>query len=97
MTDHATLSPDQARAEVSAAIRRIIPDADLESLGDDASFRAALELDSLDFLSFVELLSAATGRRIDEEDYSDLVSMGRCIAFLARPASPDDPQERGVP
>lgn len=88
MTDHTALTPDQARAAVSAAITRIVPDADLEGLGDDASLRAGLELDSLDFLSFVELLSAATGRRIDEDDYSDLASMGGCVAFLTRPVSP---------
>lgn len=84
MTDQTTLSPDQARTAVRDAIRRIVPDADFESLGDDASFRSELELDSLDFLSFVELLSTATGRRIDESDYPDLVSMATSVAFLTR-------------
>lgn len=84
MTDQTTLSPDQARAAVRDAIRKIVPDADFESLGDDASFRSELELDSLDFLSFVELLSTATGRRIDESDYPDLVSMATSVAFLTR-------------
>lgn len=81
MTDIA-LTPTDARAAVAAAIRRIIPDADLDTLDDDASFRSELELDSLDFLSFVELLSGATGIRIDESDYPDLVSMASSIAFL---------------
>lgn len=81
MTDIA-LTPADARAAVAAAIRRIIPDADLDTLDDDASFRSELELDSLDFLSFVELLSGATGIRIDESDYPDLVSMASSIAFL---------------
>ena len=49
-----------------------------------ASFRSELELDSLDFLSFVEHLSAATGVRIDEDDYPDLVSMATSVAFLTR-------------
>lgn len=81
MTDIA-LTPTDARAAVAAAIRRIIPDADLDTLEDEASFRSELELDSLDFLSFVELLSGATGIRIDESDYPDLVSMASSIAFL---------------
>jgi acyl carrier protein len=81
MTDIALTAAD-ARAAVAAAIRRIIPDADLDSLDDDASFRSELELDSLDFLSFVETLSGATGIRIDEDDYPDLVSMASSIAFL---------------
>jgi acyl carrier protein len=81
MTDTA-LTPADARAAVAAALRRIIPDADLDTLDDGASFRSELELDSLDFLSFVEILSGATGIRIDESDYPDLVSMGSSIAFL---------------
>jgi acyl carrier protein len=85
MTDPTTLSADQARGAVRDAIRKIVPDADFESLGEDAPFRSELELDSLDFLSFVEQLSAATGLRIDEDDYPDLVSMATSVAFLTRP------------
>lgn len=84
MTDRTPLTPDAARAAVRDAIRKIIPDADVDALGDDASFRSELELDSLDFLSFVEQLSAATGVRIDEDDYPDLVSMAASVAFLTR-------------
>ncbi|WP_332667177.1 acyl carrier protein [Aeromicrobium sp.] len=84
MTDQTTLSPDQARAAIRDAIRKIIPDADFDSLAEDASFQSALELDSLDFLSFVEQLSAATGIRIDESDYPDLASMATSVAFLTR-------------
>lgn len=80
--DATTISPDAARAAIAAAIRRIVPDADLDTLADDAPMRAELELDSLDFLSFVELLSGATGVRIDESDYPDLTTMARAIAFL---------------
>ena len=81
MTDTA-LTPDAARAAVATAILRIVPDADLDDLDDDARLRAELELDSLDFLSFVELLSSATGVRIDEADYPALASTASCIEFL---------------
>ncbi|MFE4000578.1 phosphopantetheine-binding protein [Nocardioides sp. YIM B13467] len=80
--DATTMSPDAARAAIAAAVRRIVPDADLDTLADDARIRDELELDSLDFLSFVELLSGATGIRIDESDYPDLTTMARAIAFL---------------
>jgi acyl carrier protein len=76
------LTATDARAAVSAAIRGIVPDADLDTLGDDATFRAELELDSLDFLSFVEVLSEATGVRIDEDDYPQLATMASSIEFL---------------
>ena len=78
------MNENDARAAVSTALLRIVPDADLDGLGDDAVLRSELELDSLDFLSFVEQLSSSTGRRIDEDDYPSLRTMHSCLAFLTR-------------
>ncbi|HSE71894.1 MAG TPA: phosphopantetheine-binding protein [Nocardioidaceae bacterium] len=78
---------EQTRDVVGAAIRRIVPDADLTTLDPDTELRRAYELDSLDFLGFVELLSQSTGVRIDEDDYPDLVSLRTCQAFLQRRAT----------
>ncbi len=79
-----SVSTDQAREVLARAIRRIVPDADVQMLGEDVDLRQRYELDSLDFLSFVELLSKDTGVRIDEEDYPDLATLGRFTAFLNR-------------
>jgi acyl carrier protein len=76
------LTASDARAAVATALRRIVPNADLDALGDDAPFRAELELDSLDFLSFVEMLSEATGLRIDEDDYPRLATMASSVELL---------------
>jgi acyl carrier protein len=76
------VTDDQAREAVAAALKRIVPDADLEELVDDTAVRSELELDSLDFLTFVELLSKSTGVRIDEDDYPQLTTMRSCVAFL---------------
>ncbi|NYD40171.1 phosphopantetheine-binding protein [Nocardioides panaciterrulae] len=76
------MNEHDARAAVSTALLRIVPDADLEALGDDAVLRTELELDSLDFLSFVEQLSSSTGRRIEEDDYPSLRTMHSCLGFL---------------
>ena len=78
-----TLTAQDARSLVGDSLVRIVPDADLDTLPDDAPFRDELELDSLDFLSFVELLSAGSGRRIDEDDYSRLRTMADCVTFLS--------------
>lgn len=78
-----TMTPDEARAAVAESLRRIVPDADFETLPDDRPLRDALELDSLDFLSFVELLSKRAGRRIDEEEYPRLRTMASSIELLA--------------
>jgi acyl carrier protein len=76
------MTPEQARAAVAESLHLIVPDADLESLPDERPLRDALELDSLDFLSFVELLSKRAGRRIDEEEYPRLRTMGSSIELL---------------
>jgi acyl carrier protein len=82
-----SITDTEARAMVQRAVRRIVPDADVDSVSDDADLRRTFELDSLDFLSFVELLVADSGVRIDEDDYPELVTTASCADFLARRAS----------
>lgn len=79
-----TLTDQDARDAVAAAVLEIVPDADIDSLGEDEPIRDAFELDSMDFLTFVELLSGRTGTRIDESDYPELTTMADCVAFLTR-------------
>ena len=76
-----TLTMQDARELVGNSLLRIVPDADLATLPDDAPFREELELDSLDFLSFVELLSTGSGRRIDEDGYPRLRTTADCVTF----------------
>lgn len=82
-----SIQTEEARRIVAAAVTTIVPDADVQGVRDDADLRQAFELDSLDFLSFVEQLSAATGIRIEEDDYPDLATMASCEQFLARRTS----------
>lgn len=81
-TAHPTLTDEQARAAVLDALRRIVPDADLAEVTDDTRLRRELELDSLDFLSFVELLGTAGGRVVRETDYARLETLGSCVDYL---------------
>jgi acyl carrier protein len=76
------LSETEARNLVAEAIRRIVPDADLDTVGDDFPLRAELELDSLDFLSFAETLAQRSGVQVTEDDYDRLVTMRTCVEFL---------------
>lgn len=79
-----TLTAPEAREAVSSALLGIVPDAELDLLGDQDPLRTELELDSLDFLAFVETLSQRCGVRIDEDDYPHLATMAGCVAFLTR-------------
>jgi acyl carrier protein len=74
--------PDEASRFVEEAILRIVPDAEMEDLAADTPIRGEFELDSLDFLSFVDLLSTRTGVRIDEVNYPQLATMTSCVDFL---------------
>ena len=80
---HATLSEAGARALILEVLGRIVPDADPETISEDTPLRSELEMDSLDFLSFVEELSTRSGVRIEEADYPDFATLGRGAAFLA--------------
>ncbi|QKV97336.1 acyl carrier protein [Streptomyces sp. NA02950] len=67
---------------VRESIACVIPDADLTSVGPDDTFREALEMDSLDFLSFIETLGERTGIRIDDEDTPQLTTLSSSADFL---------------
>jgi pyruvate dehydrogenase E2 component (dihydrolipoamide acetyltransferase) len=62
---------------------QVAPEADLDSLRADADLRETLYLDSLDFLSLVELLSGRSGQRIDEDDYPKIATLASTVAFLS--------------
>ncbi|WP_280427144.1 acyl carrier protein [Nocardia brasiliensis] len=77
-----TLSRSEAELAVRSALRGFATEADLTALGVDEPLRAALDLDSLDFLTFVERLTLASGVRIDEVDYPKLATIGACVDFV---------------
>ncbi|MDN3028440.1 acyl carrier protein [Streptomyces sp. S.PB5] len=78
------LNSTEALTLVKACITEVAPDADFTDVQPDDKFRDALALDSLDFLSLVELLSERTGVRIDEDDYPELTTLADTVAFLVR-------------
>lgn len=80
--DAPTARDGAARALVRDGLARVAPGPDLDALDDDADFRDVLELDSLDFLAFVEHLARTTGVRIDEDDYPRLRTVASAGEFL---------------
>ncbi|MER6630281.1 phosphopantetheine-binding protein [Streptomyces sp. NPDC000987] len=67
---------------VRESISRVIPGADVAALGPDEAFREVLEMDSLDFLNFVEVLSERSGVRIEDEDTPRLGTLSAGADFL---------------
>lgn len=76
------MNRDQAMTMVRETLAAAVPGVDPSGLGPDDLLRDALEIDSLDFLSFVETLSERSGVSIDEEDYDALTTLARCADFL---------------
>ncbi len=72
----------QLRAAVLAALGEIAPEADLERLAGDAELREQLDLDSMDFLRFLQRVAVATGIEVPESDYPRLASLDACVAYL---------------
>lgn len=77
------MTPEEARQVIMDVLTEVAPDADLQSLAPDADLRGTLELDSLDFLNFVEGLGERSGRRIDEDDYPRIGTLADGARFLA--------------
>ncbi|MFF1278437.1 acyl carrier protein [Streptomyces marokkonensis] len=67
---------------VKESITQVVPDADLAALGPEDTFRDALEMDSLDFLSYLEILGERTGVRIDDADAPELTTLSGSADFL---------------
>ena len=78
------MTPEQARQAIKEALGQVAPDAEPDTLAPDADLRDTLELDSLDFLNFVEALCKRAGQRIDEDDYPHLATLASGVKFLTR-------------
>ncbi len=81
-TNVARARPDAVEAMVREVLREVAPDVDAATLTPDTDLRQDLELDSLDFLRAVTLLSQRSGRDIGEDDYPKLATVASTVDFL---------------
>lgn len=73
----------ELRDVIRAVLGEIAPEADLAALDPAADLRAALDLDSVDFLNFVLGLHRTTGVDVPEADYPKLATLDGAVAYLA--------------
>jgi acyl carrier protein len=71
------------RAAVLAELAEVAPEAELDRLEPGAELREVLDLDSIDFLRFVQRLAATTGVEVPESDYAQLATLEGVVAYLA--------------
>ncbi|MBN0042768.1 acyl carrier protein [Streptomyces actuosus] len=82
MSGTRSLDSAEALTVVRESITAVVPDADFTRVRPHDRFRDVLELDSLDFLSLVEILSEQAGVPIDEDDYPRLTTLADSVEFL---------------
>jgi len=71
------------RAAVLAELSEVAPEAELDRLEPGAVLREVLDLDSIDFLRFVQRLAATTGVEVPESDYAQLSTLEGVVVYLA--------------
>jgi len=76
------------RKLVVAELGNVAPETDAATIDPDADLREALDIDSLDFLNFLEAVHKKTGVNVPEPDYEKLLTLNRAVTYLlARLAS----------
>lgn len=78
------MNDDELRVVVRSVLSQIAPEIDAGSFADDADLREELEIDSMDFLTFVTGLHERTGVDVPERDYPELASVDSCVAYLSQ-------------
>lgn len=74
---------DKLRTLIVDVLRQVAPEADLQSLDPDRSFRDQFGIDSIDYLNMIMALEKKLKLRIAECDYPKLSSLAGCMAYLA--------------
>ncbi|MER5846403.1 acyl carrier protein [Streptomyces sp. NPDC002012] len=77
------MTRDEALALIKQVLTDVVPGADLDAFSPDENFRNSLEMDSLDFLNFIEALSGRTGLPLPETDYPSLNTLNACADYVA--------------
>ena len=77
------MNREAIRAAVLAELSEVAPEAELDRLEPGAVLREVLDLDSIDFLRFVQRLAATTSVEVPESDYAQLSTLEGVVAYLA--------------
>lgn len=78
------MSTETIRATVLGILASIAPETDAASLDPQANLREELDLDSMDWLRFVQAVHEETGVEIPEREYRRLRSLQDCLQWLER-------------
>jgi acyl carrier protein len=83
MTVATSLTEAQIKETIVKQLKRIAPEADFSTLAQTEDIRAALDIDSFDFLQFLIGLNEEVGVEVPEADYGKLVSLQDLVSYLS--------------
>jgi acyl carrier protein len=72
----------EIRKVVQEELNNIAPEIDMATIDPTADLREAIDIDSMDFLSFVTAIHHRLGLEIPEVDYPKLVTLNGAIAYI---------------
>lgn len=72
----------EATAVLARSLEEVAPEVDAAGLDPDIPLHDQIDLDSLDFLTFVEGVHELTGIDIPERDYPRLATLASAAAYL---------------
>ena len=76
------MTRDDLRRVVLEELGDIAPEAELDTLADDADIREALDLDSIDVLNFTTALHERLDVEIPDRDQREMLTVDGCLAYL---------------
>jgi acyl carrier protein len=72
----------EARQTIATAFSLVAPDIDLDDVDPGAELRVETDLDSMDFLELIEVISTRIGRDIPERDYPRTATLDDFADYL---------------
>lgn len=88
------MTKDEIKVTVLRHLGEIAPEADLNRLKPDVSFRDQLDIDSMDFLNFVIALDEELHVAIPESEYPRLFTLDRAVDFLSKLVNVSSAEDR---
>lgn len=77
------MSAVDIRAVVQEELGNIAPEMDIGAIDASADLREALDIDSMDFLTFITAIHRRLGVNVPEVDYPKLTTLDGAVAYLA--------------
>jgi acyl carrier protein len=76
------MSEEELKQIILAALGEAVPGSDVDEVDAGVSFRDQIEIDSIDFLTFVLILEKKLGLKVPEIDYPKLSSLSGCLTYF---------------